>query len=141
LQFLSAQAKGILATDFSHVDSVTLQRYCVLFVVEVDSRVVHLLGMTANPAMAWVIQLAQNFTSDIQNTRGRFRFLIGDLNTKFTASFEGAFKASGISAIPTPVRSPKETAFAERFVRTVREDCLDRMLIYSRRHLESVLGG
>jgi len=139
-QLLSAQAKGILTTDFFGVDSVTLRRYDVGFVIEVDSRVVHLLGVTANPAMAWIVQVARNFTSDLEDAGRRFRFLIRDRDTKFTASFDEAFKASGISAIRTPVRSPKANAFAERWVRSVREDCLDHLLIYSRRHLESVLG-
>jgi putative transposase len=124
-QFLSAQAKGTLATDFFGVDSVTLRRYYVLFVIEVDSRVVHLLGVTTNPAMAWVVQVARNFTSDIEDAGHRFRFLIRDRDTKFTASFDEAFRSSRIEAIRTPVRSPKANAFAERWVRTVREDCLD----------------
>ncbi len=138
-RFLSAQAKGILATDFFHVDSVTLRRYYVLFVIEVDSRVVHLLAVTTNPAMAWIVQVARNFTSDLEDAGHRFRFLIRDRDTKFTAPFDEVFKAIGISAIRTPVRSPKANAFAERFVRTARDDCLDHLLIYSKRHLESVL--
>jgi len=139
-QFLSAQAKGILATDFFHVDSVTIRRYYVLFVIEVDSRVVHLLGVTANPAMAWAVQVARNFTSDLEDTGRRFRFPVRDRDTKFTASFDEVFRPSGIEAIRTPVRSPQANAFAERWVRTVREDCLDHLLIYSRRHLKAVLG-
>jgi transposase InsO family protein len=138
-QFLSAQAKWILATDFFGVDSVTLRRYYVLFVIEVDSRVVHLLGVTANPVMAWVVQVARNFTSDLEDAGRRFRFLIRDRDTKFTASFDEVFRAGRIEAIRTPVRSPKANAFAERWVRTVREECLDHLLICSRRHLESVL--
>jgi len=86
---------------------VTLRRYYVLFVIEVDSRVVHLLRVTANPAMAWIVQVARNFTSDLEDTAGRrFRFLIRDRDTKFTASFEEVYKASGIEAIRTPIRSP-----------------------------------
>jgi putative transposase len=138
-QFLSAQAKGILATDFFHADSVMLRRYYVLFVIEVASRVVHLLGVTTNPVMAWVAQRARNFTSDLEDGGRRFRFLIRDRDTKFTASFDEVFKAIGISAIATPVRSPKANAFAERLVRTVREDCLDHLLIYSMCHLQAVL--
>ena len=111
-QFLTAQAKGILATDFFHVDSVMLRSYYVLFVIEVDSRVVHLLGVTTNPVMAWVAQRARNFTSDLEDAGRRFRFLIRDRDTKFTASFDEVFKAIGISAIRTPVRSPKAKGFA-----------------------------
>ena len=116
-----------------------LRRYYVLFVIEVDSRVVHLLGVTTNPVMAWLARRARNFTSDLEDAGRRFRFLIRDRDTKFTASFDEVFKAIGISAIRTPVRSPKANAFAERFVRTVREDCLDHLLIYSMCHLQAVL--
>jgi transposase InsO family protein len=138
-QFLRAQAKGIVATDFFHVDSVMLRRYYVLFVIELDSRVVHLLGVTTNPTMAWVTQVARNFASDLEEAGGGFRFLIRDRDTKFTASFDDVFTSIGITAIRTPVRSPRANAFAERWVRTVREECLDHLLVYSRRHLESVL--
>jgi transposase InsO family protein len=128
-----------LATDFFHVDSVTLKCSYVLFVIEVDSRTMHLLGVTTNPAMAWVTPVARTFTSDLEDAGRRFRFLIRDRAKKFTAAFDEVFKAIGISSIRTPVRSPKANAFAERFVRTVREDCLDHPLVYSKRHVESVL--
>jgi len=87
-QFLSAQAKGILATDFFGADAVMLRRYYVLFVIEVDSRVVNLLGVKTNRAMAWVVQRARNFTSDLEDAGRRPRFLVRDRNTKFTASFD-----------------------------------------------------
>ena len=138
-EFLRAQAKGVLATDFFHVDGVLLRRYYALFVIEVDSRVVHLLGVTTNPATAWVTQVARNFASDLEETRRRFRFLIRDRDAKFTASFDVVLASIGIEALRTPVRSPKANAFAERWVRTVREECLDHLLVCSRRHLESVL--
>ncbi len=111
-QFLSAQAKGILATEFFHVDSVMIRRYYVLFVIEVDSRVVHLLGVTTNPVMAWVVQRARNFTSDLEDAGRRFRFLIRDRDTKFTAPFDEVFKAIGIPPSAPPVSSPKASAFA-----------------------------
>ena len=82
--------------------------------------------------MAWVIQVARNFTSDLEDAGRRFRFLIRDRDTKFTASFDEVYRPSGIEAIHTPVRSPQANAFAERWVRTVREECLDHLLIYSR---------
>ncbi len=138
-EFLTSQAKGIVATDFFHVDGVLLRRYYVLFIIEIDSRVVHLLGVTTNPAMAWIVQVARNFASDIEEMGHRFRFLIRDRDTKFTAGFDDVFSSIGIEAIRTPIRSPKANAFAERWVRTVREECLDHLLVFSRRHLESVL--
>ena len=128
-----------MATDFFHVDSVALRRYYVLFVIEVDSCVVHLLGVTTNPAMAWVTPVACNFTADLEEDGRRIRFVVRDRDTKFTTSFDEVFASIGVESIRTPVRSPKANAFAERWVRTVREECLEQLLVYSRRHLESVL--
>jgi putative transposase len=138
-QFLRAQAKGILATDFFTADSVTMRRYYVLFVIEVERRVVHLLGVTANPNGPWVAQVVRNFASDLEDAGRRFRFLIRDRDAKFTSTFDAVLASVGIEAIRTPVASPRANAFAERFVRTAREDCLDHLLVISRRHLESVL--
>ena len=138
-EFLRAQAEAILATDFFTVDSVTLRRYYVLFVVEVRSRVVHLLGVTANPDGPWVAQVARNFVADLEDRGQRFRFLLRDRDTKFTASFDAVMASAGIKVVRTPVQAPVANAFAERWVRTAREDCLDQLLVLSRRQLESVL--
>jgi putative transposase len=138
-EFLRAQAKGVVATDFFTVDTVLLRRYYVLFVVEIERRVVHLLGVTANHNTAWVTQVARNFTTDLEAAGRHFRFLVRDRDTKFTSSFDNVFASIGIEAIKTPVRSPKANAFAERWVRTAREDCLDHLLVTSRRHLERIL--
>jgi transposase InsO family protein len=139
-EFLRAQAKGIVATDFFTVDTVLRTRYYVLFVVEIERRVVHLLGVTANPNGPWVTQVARNFVADLEEAGQAFRFLIRDRDTKFTAGFDQIFASIGVEAVKTPARSPRANAFAERWVRTVRQDCLDHLLVLSRRHLESILG-
>ncbi len=138
-EFLSSQAKGIAVTDFFHVDTVLLRRYYVLFVIELERRVVHVLGATTNPNDPWVTQVARNFASDLEDEGRRLRFLIGDRDTKFTASFDAVFASIAVEIIRTPVRSPKANAYAERFVHTVRQECLDHLLVVSRRHLCSVL--
>ena len=138
-EFLRAQAKGVVATDFFHVVSVLLRRYYVLFVIEIHSRVVHILGVTRNPNGPWVTQVARNFAADVEDSHRRFRFLLRDRDANFTRSFDEVFASIGVEAIRTPVRSPRANAFAERFVRTVRDDCLDHLLVISRRHLASVL--
>jgi putative transposase len=138
-QFLSAQAKGIVATDFFHVDTVLLRRYYVLIVIEVQSCVVHVLGATTHPQGPWVTQVARNFASDLEDAGRRFRFLIRDRDTKFTASFDEVFASIGVETIRTPIRSPRGHAYPERFVRTIRQECLDHLLVVSRQHLESVL--
>jgi transposase len=138
-EFLRSQAKRILATDFFHIDGVLGSRLYVLFVIEVESSVVHLLGVTRHPADAWVTQVARNFVSDLEESGRQFRFLIRDRDTKFTRSFDAVFSSAGIETVRTPARSPRANAFAERFVRTARRECLDWVPIIGRRHLEHVI--
>ena len=128
-----------MATDFFTVDTVLLCRYYVLFVIEVERRVVHLLGVTANPNGPWVTQVARNFCAELEDNGRRVRSLVRDRGTKFTARLDNVIASIGAETILTPVRSPKANAFTERWVRTAREECLDHLLVLSRRHLEQVL--
>ena len=116
-----------------------LRRYYVLFVIEIERRVVHLLGVTATPNGPWVTQVARNFAAELDDAGRRVRFLIRDRDTKFTTTFDEVFTSIGAETILTPVRAPRANAFAERWVRTARDDCLDHLLVFSRCHLEAVL--
>jgi putative transposase len=138
-QFLRIQATGVLACDFLTVETIGLTRLYVLFVIELHRRRVHLAGITAHPTGEWVTQVARNLLMDLDEHTHRFRFLIRDRDTKFTAAFETVFAAAGIEILKIPPRAPKSNAYAERWIRTVRTECLDWTLIFSRRHLEQVL--
>jgi hypothetical protein len=139
LEFLHAQAATMIACDFFSVDTVLLRRLYVLFFIELDTRRVHLAGITANPTGQWVTQQARNLSFVLTERSRPVKFLIRDRDTKFTASFDEVFRADGIRILKTPVRAPRANSVAERFVGSAGRECLDRLLIFGRRHLEKVL--
>ncbi|WSG40614.1 integrase core domain-containing protein [Dactylosporangium sp. NBC_01737] len=139
-QFLRTQADTMLACDFLHVDcAVTLTRVYVFFVIEVGTRYVHVLGVTTNPDGAWTAHAARNFLMDFGDHADRFRYLIRDRGGQFTAMFDAVLAGAGIEVIKTPPRCPRVNAYAERWVRTLRSELTDRMLIFGQRHLRHVL--
>jgi putative transposase len=136
-EFLRAQAASVVACDFFTVESVLLRRYYVLFFIAHASRRVWLAGCSTNPTGAWVTQQARNVGLDLADERTRL--LIRDRDSKYSAIFDEVFRSAGIQIVKTPMRAPQANAIAERFVKTVRAECLDWLLILNRRHLERVL--
>ncbi len=138
-EFLRAQATTMLACDFFTVDTVLLRRLYVLFFIELDTRRVYLSPVSANPVGEWATQQARNLSWHLAERSRAVKFLVRDRDTKFTAGFDEVLRTEGTRVIKTPARSPRANAVAERFVGTVRRECLDRFLIFGRRHLEQVL--
>jgi putative transposase len=141
---LGHYANQMIACDFFTVETIRLQTLYVLFFIELGTRRVHFAGCTAHPTSEWVTQQARNLAWDMQDMRDRdrelpVRFLIHDRDAKFASSFNMVFESECIETVLTPYRSPKANAYAERWVRTVREECLDLVLIITERHLERIL--
>jgi len=137
-QFLRQQAAGALACDFLTVETAFLQRLHVLFFISLATRRIEYVACTSNPDGRWVAQQARNLAIELGEDQP-FRLLIHDRDAKFSGGFDEVFCSEGIEVIRTPIQAPNANAYAERWVRTVRADCLDRLLILGRRHLEHVL--
>jgi putative transposase len=138
-EFIRTHRQSLLAVDFVTVDTIWLQRLYVLFFIEVGSRRVHLTGCTPNPTGLWVTQQARHLTWTLGGRAEPVRFLIRDRDQKFTSAFDGVFRSEGIEILRTPFRAPQANGVAERFVRTLRSECLDWILIRGAPHLEQVL--
>ena len=138
-QFLTAQAAGILAVDFLHVDTVLLKRIYVLVFIEHGSRRMHLGGVTTHPTGDWTVQQARNLALTLGERFEDIRFLIRDRGSNFTAAFDAVFQAAGTRILRTAVQAPRMNAICERLVGTLRRELLDRVLILGEGHLRAVL--
>jgi len=136
-EFLCQQAAGIVACDFFCVETVWLKTLYVLFFIEISTRRVHLAGVTAHPDSSWVTQQARNLA--IEGRLAETQFLIRDRDAKYSWALGEVFRSEGLRVIRTPIRSPRANAFAERFVRTARRECLDHILVLGERHLVQIL--
>lgn len=137
--FLRAPARGLLASDFFTVEAVRLQTRYVLFFLDVQTRRVFVAGCTAHPTGAWVTQQARNLCWELGEAGVCPTILLRDRDTKFVPAFDAVFAAHGVRVVRTPVRAPRANAFAERWVGSVRRECLDWLLITGGRHLRHVL--
>jgi len=138
-QFLAAQARGLLAAGFVHVDTVLLRRAYALIVIEHGSRRVHLAGLTSNPGGARTTQAARNFLMDLGQLTESVKFLIRDRAGQFTSSFDAVFTAAGMRILASPPQAPRANAICEPMIGTLRRELLDRVLIVNEHHLRRVL--
>ena len=135
-EFIQSQAHAIIATNFFCVDTVTLRRLHVLSFIELDTRRVHIAGITTNPTGPWTTQAARNLTTTYKKA---IRFVIHDGAGQYTRTLDNVFAAIGADPIKTPPGAPQANAFAERWVRTVRHELLDRTLIWNQQQLHRLL--
>jgi putative transposase len=138
-QFLAAQAQGVIACDFVHIDLVDLRRVYALVFLEHATRRLRIAGVTAHPTGAWVAQQTRNLAIELGVRRGSLRFLIRDRDAKYTESFDAVFAAKDVEVIRTPPRAPRANAHCERVIGTLRREVLDHVLIWNEAHARQVL--
>src|SRR5215216_2287745 len=129
----------MLACDFFTVETLWLKTVYVFFFIEQGTRRVHLAGCTEHPTSTWVTQQARQLCWAFEDTAPTFHYLLHDRDAKFTLAFDHVFAAQNIKVIHTPIRTPNANAYAERWVRTVRQEYLDQLIIVNERHLNAVL--
>ena len=127
------------ACDFFVVETVRLKTVYILFFIELGSRRVYVADCTQHPSSAWVAQQARQICWNLTDLDQPMRFLFRDNGKKYSGRFHAIFQSAGLEVIRTPFQAANANAYAERFVRTVREECLDKLLILSERHLQRVL--
>ena len=137
--FLRQQGESMLACDFLSVETIWLRRLYVLVFLSIGSRRVEYLACTSNPDTAWMLQQARNLLMELDAHGRQVRFLLHDRDSKFSAAFDAVTTGAGIRTIRTPVQAPNANAHLERWIGSLRRECLDRPLIVGRRHLEHVL--
>ncbi len=138
-EFLKVQASGIIACDFFTVETALLKTLYVLFFLEIATRRVRVTVSTSNPDSLFLSQQARNLVMSLSDEGASISFLVRDHDAKFSRSFDCVFASEGVRVMRTPIRAPNANAFAERWIETLRADCLDSMLILGPRHLDRVL--
>ena len=138
-KFLGQYKDFIWSCDFFTVETAFLKRFYVLCFLEIGSRKLRITGCTTNPVQAWVTQQARNLAWNINSVSAVPRFLIHDRDDKFTRSFDSVFESEGVKIIKTPYQAPNANAHVERVIRSIREECLDRIIILNEKHLRFVL--
>src|SRR4030065_1521929 len=137
--FLGHYKDQILACDFFTVETIRLKTIYVLFFIELGTRRIYLAGCTTNPDITWVTLQARQLVWNLKDDTRDMAFIIHDNDTKFTSSYDNVFSSEGIEILNTPYRAPRANAYAERWVRSIREECLDHILVLNENHLHCVL--
>jgi putative transposase len=140
--FLAAHWEGLAAADFFTVEVLTLHglvRYVVFFVMKLKTRTVEIAGITAEPDDAWMAQLARNLTDPSDGFLRGMQRIILDRDPLYTTAFRRLLRDSGVRPVVLPAWSPNLNAFAERFVESVKSECLERMVLLGESHLRAAV--